>query len=217
MSEPTPTRYAWFDTEFTSLDLDAARLIQVALVVTNADLEPIVPAEVPEGIPADCVMANGVNLYLPLPPDWQPQEFHLTEMADVLARCRRSSYLVSQADACLAAWIDATVGPCADQIGERPILAGNSIHNDWFLARRDLPEFARRLHYRLLDASGFKSEWLAHLGGPDAVLLDKGDHAALREAFPAADLSAGAHDAYFDAQASLAELAWYRARLRPEA
>ncbi|MDA1264273.1 MAG: hypothetical protein O2816_04250 [Planctomycetota bacterium] len=214
MADTAPAHYAWFDTEFTDLDLDQAHLIQVALVVTDVQLRPIVPAAVPVEIPAGCVRTNGLNVYLPLPEAWEPQPFHLEHMADVLQACRASAYTLAQSDAWLAAWMDACVGAPAASIGDRPVLAGNSVHNDWWLARRDLPAFMERLHYRLVDASGFKSEWLSHYGGEGATLLDKEDQSALREAFPAADLSAAAHDAYFDAQASCAELAWYRARLK---
>ena len=128
--------------------------------------------------------------------------------------------LVSELEATCAALASAalqTAGSCvgarAESISARPIMAGNSVHNDWFLARRDLPEFTKRLHYRLMDASSFKSEWAAHLGGPGAGGLDKDDRDAVRAVFPAADIAAAAHDAYYDAQASLAELAWYRGRL----
>jgi oligoribonuclease (3'-5' exoribonuclease) len=66
------------------------------------------------------------------------------------------------------------------------------------------------LHYRLLDVSSIKTEWRVARGGAGAE-LDKGKAPELRAAFPAADLDGGAaHDAYYDAQASLAELAWYR-------
>jgi len=213
MPEAPPTHYAWFDTEFTSLDLDEARLIQVALVVSDIDLNPITPESKPSGVPAACIGRNGLNVYLPLPSEWEPQAFHLEHMGDVLERCRKSSYSASQADEWLSAWVDACVGSRAESISARPIMAGNSVHNDWFLARRDLPEFTSRLHYRLMDASSFKSEWAAHLGGPGAGGLDKDDRDAVRAVFPAADIAAAAHDAYYDAQASLAELAWYRGRL----
>lgn len=213
MPEAPPTHYAWFDTEFTSLDLDAARLIQVALVVSDIDLNPITPESIPAGVPAGCARRNGLNVYLPLPADWEPQAFHLEHMADVLARCGESSFNTSQADEWLSAWVDACVGTRADSISARPIMAGNSVHNDWFLARRDLPGFTERLHYRLMDASSFKSEWSARLGGPEGGGLDKGDRSAVEAVFPAADVAASAHDAYYDAQASLAELAWYRERL----
>jgi len=213
--ECAPRHLCWFDTEFTSLDLDGARLLQVSLVVTDAELRPIVPQR-PPGVPADQLAKNGLNVYLRRPVDWVPGEFHRSEMLEVLERCARSSVEPSQADEWLAHYLDAAVGPPAASIRERPLLAGNSVHNDWFLARRDLPLFTARLHYRLLDVSALKSEWLAALGGREPELLDKEDPSALLAAFPDADLSGGrAHDAYFDAQASLAELAWYRARLRP--
>lgn len=213
--EISPRGYCWFDTEFTSLDLDGARLLQVSLVVTDTSLRPIVPPS-PAGVPAEHLTRNGMNVYLRRPGDWEPDEFHKTEMMDVLERCARSEHTAGQADEWLAHYLDAALGPPAANIRERPLLAGNSIHNDWFLARRDLPLFAARLHYRLLDVSALKSEWLAGLGGPSPTLLDKDDRAALAAAFPEVDLGdTKAHDAYFDAQASLAELAWYRARLAP--
>ncbi len=213
---PPTVRYCWFDTEYTSLDLEAAHLIQVALVVTDAELTPLLPAAAPAGVPSECLVANGLNAYLALPEGWVGEEFHRTEMAGVLERCAASRRTAEEADELLSRYLDAVVGPPAAAIAERPILAGNSVHHDWFLARRDLPRFTERLHYRCVDASTLKTEWLAKLGGPAASLLDKDDPEALRAAFPAADLSGGtAHDAYYDAQASIAELAWYRERLRP--
>ena len=214
--ESAPRHLCWFDTEFTSLDLDGARLLQVSLVVTDVELRPLVP-QAPPGVPAACLVRNGLNIYLRRPADWIPGEFHRSEMLEVLERCAASSVEPAQADEWLAHYLDAAVGSPAASIRERPLLAGNSVHNDWFLARRDLPLFTARLHYRLLDVSALKSEWLAALGGDAPELLDKEDPSALLAAFPGADLAGGrAHDAYYDAQASLAELAWYRARLRSE-
>jgi oligoribonuclease (3'-5' exoribonuclease) len=209
-SESAPRHYCWFDTEFTSLDLDAARLLQVSLMVTDTALRPIVPAD-PAGIPAEHLERNGLNVYLRPPDGWEPEEFHRTEMAGVLERCGASRLGAEDADALLARYLDAAIGPTASDVRGRPLMAGNSVHNDWFLARRDLPAFAARLHYRLLDVSALKSEWLVLGGG--SSLLDKDDREAMAAAFPPADLGLGsAHDAYYDAQASCAELAWYRAR-----
>lgn len=214
-TESTPGYFAWFDTEFTSLNLNDAQLLQVSLVVTDAELRPIVPDHAP-GVPDDLRVSNGINVYLQQPPEWVPEEFHRTAMAGVLERCARSENVPDQADEWLAHYLDAALGAPAASISERPPLAGNSIHHDWFLVRRDLPLFAARLHYRLLDVSSLKSEWLSGLGGSSPTLLDKDDHACLTAAFPDADLAVGkAHDAYFDAQASIAELAYYRSRYRP--
>lgn len=208
-----PSYFCWFDTEFTSLELDEARLIQVAMVVTDTELVPITPAQALD-VPADVLRSNGLSMTLRAPDGWEPNEFIRTHMASIIEPCRQSPYDVAQADEVLARYLDAVVGAPADSISERPVMAGNSVHSDWFLARRDLPAFVSRLHYRLLDASAFKSEWMAHYASSGTRALDKDNPAALVESFPQADLAEGqAHDAYYDAQASIAELAWYRARL----
>ena len=189
-------------------------MLQVALVVTDADLRPVVPAAGIEGVAPQYLRANGFSAYLRPPDGWEPNEFIRTEMPQVVEACRQSELGVDAVDAALAAYLDAAIGPAAESIGDRPVMAGNSIHTDWFLARRDLPLFSGRLHYRLLDVSSIKTEWLAHFAGDSADLLDKDSHVALREAFPEAELGElVAHDAYYDAQASLAELAWYRSKL----
>jgi oligoribonuclease (3'-5' exoribonuclease) len=68
------------------------------------------------------------------------------------------------------------------------------------------------LHYRQLDVTAFKLEWLAR-GESDR--FDKTDLGAVRAWFPEARLSAAGaqHDAEYDLQASVAELAFYRARM----
>ncbi len=210
MATPPSPFYCWFDTEFTSLELDGASLLQVALVVTGPDLVPIVPADCPD-LPEEVRRRNGISVYLQPPPGWEPGAFIAENMPAVVEACRASSFDVGDGDRFLSTYLDATVGPAADAIKDRPILAGNSIHSDWFFARRDLQGFHSRLHYRLLDVSSVKTEWRVANGGSTQE-LDKGRAPELRSVFPAADLEGGAaHDAYYDAQASLAELAWYRA------
>ena len=96
---------------------------------------------------------------------------------------------------------------------ERPVLAGNRIHADYFLARRFLPRFLSRLSYRLFDVTTFKIEWQLHyrekkfekLGSPEGI----------RQLYRGQDPVVGdKHDAYYDVQASIAELAFYRSRIR---
>ncbi|MDP6741043.1 MAG: exonuclease domain-containing protein [Planctomycetota bacterium] len=210
MTTPVPPIYCWFDTEFTSLELDSASLLQVALVVTGTDLVPIVPGDCPD-LPDSIRRRNGISVYLQPPNGWEPGAFIAENMPDVVAACRASAFGVEEGDRFLATYLDAAVGSAPESIKDRPIMAGNSIHSDWFFARRDLKRFHSRLHYRLLDVSSIKTEWRVSRGGPGAE-LDKGKAPELRAVFPAADLEGGvAHDAYYDAQASLAELAWYRA------
>ena len=212
-SESCPEYYCWFDTEYTTLDLEQAALLQVAVVVTDRDLTPCRPSPAPD-LPQETLRRNGLCATLAAPTGWEPSEFIREQMPDLVAGCRGSRLSVADGDELLARYLDAVVGPPAESESERPVLAGNSIHCDWYLARRDLPAFSSRLHYRLLDASAFKSEWLTCYGRDSADLLDKVNRDAVLVAFPEADLAGGApHDAYYDVQASIAELRWYRVRL----
>lgn len=211
---PSPVHYCWFDTEYTTLDLDQARLLQVAVVVTDHQLRPLLPRELDPAWDGH-MRINGLVLHLRPAEDWEPGGFISDNMPQLVEHCRAHGLDRETVDGMCARYMDAVVGPPAKLVQQRPMLAGNSVHCDWFLARRDLPAFTARLHYRQLDASSFKAEWLAGLGGESPRLLDKEDPAAVLEAFPAADLEGGApHDAYYDAQCSIAEMAWYRARLR---
>jgi oligoribonuclease (3'-5' exoribonuclease) len=119
---------------------------------------------------------------------------------------------VDDVDARLAAYISRTVTVPGGEYKRRPILAGNSVHSDWFLARKFLPRFSALLHYRHLDVTALKLQWQDWFKGEEFA---KDDPARLREFFPAAVLGASdqRHDAYYDAQASIAELNFYRQRL----
>jgi oligoribonuclease (3'-5' exoribonuclease) len=69
-----------------------------------------------------------------------------------------------------------------------------------------------RLHYRHLDVTAFKVEWKSlH---PDEE-FDKDDQETIRQYFPDAVLpvTSRRHNAYYDLQASIAELAFYRRHL----
>jgi oligoribonuclease (3'-5' exoribonuclease) len=98
-------------------------------------------------------------------------------------------------------------------VRERPVLAGNSIYADYFLARRFLPGFLSRLSYRLFDVTTFKLEWQLHYREKKFEKL--GTPEGIRTLYRGRDPVVGdKHDAYYDVQASIAELAFYRSRLR---
>ena len=92
------------------------------------------------------------------------------------------------------------------------MLAGNSIHCDWLLIRRFLPELAKRLHYRHLDVTALKLLWRDRFAGPE---FDKDDAGQVRAAFPDSEepFDSRRHDAYYDVRASIAELSFYLGRL----
>ncbi len=192
--------YVWFDAEFTSLDLDNANLLQVAAIVTDTDLKRIAPPE------AD------LNCYIRLEEGEPVSPWVAENLSGLVEQCRSAEAVtLAEADHQLAALLDRYCGTPCDEMALRPVLAGNSVHNDWHLMRRLLPEFGRRMHYRLLDVSTLKIQWQDWIGGAP---FDKGSVALLNEYFPGGGIAeANAHDALFDIKASIAELAFYRSRL----
>lgn len=194
--------YLWFDTEFSSLDLDHAHLLQVAMVITTPGLERVHPAE------------RDLNLYVRVTDETPLSPWVREHIPGVLARCRGPEAVpAASLDARLCAYIDEAVGPPQADIAERPVLAGNSLHADWLLARRLLPRLLERIHYRMLDVTALKLQWQDWLAREP---MDKDDPALLRAFFPGWTVDAGAaqHDAYYDVQASIAELAYYRSRMQ---
>jgi oligoribonuclease len=193
--------YVWFDTEYSDLDLEAAALLQVAAVITDGALTRVLPAS--SDVRLAVRLADGTALS-----QWVEEYFER-----LIAVCRSpAAASLEEADARLSAYVEAAQeasGRCRDG---RPVLAGNSVHADWRLACRFLPRFAGRLHYRHLDVTAFKLEWKRR--SPEAE-FEKGDPATIRAHFADAVLpeDMGRHDAYYDVQASIAEMAFYREHL----
>jgi len=192
--------YVWFDAEFTSLELDRARLLQVAAIVTDTELNRIAPPQ------------SDLNLCIRLEPDEQVSPWVAENLAGLVEKCRSDQAVgIDEADRRLAALLDQYCGTPCEEMDQRPVLAGNSVHNDWFLLRRFLPMFGSRLHYRLLDVSTIKIQWQDGFGGEP---FDKDNAGLLNRYFPAGEIdAANAHDALFDIKASIAELAFYRENL----
>ncbi len=188
--------YVWFDTEFTSLDIRQARLLQVAMVVTDARLQRV-------GAPN-----QDVNLVINLAPDTACDPWVARNLAGLVKRSRGGEGVAeTAADALLAARLDELLGAAPAKIARRPVLAGNSLQADWQLAERYLPQFFSRLNYRVLDVSSLK----VHLRNrAKRFEFDKDDKALLRRTFPGEFNSTAAdHDAHFDVLASIAELHFY--------
>jgi oligoribonuclease len=193
--------YVWFDAEFTSLELDQARLLQVAVIITDTRLQRIAPED------AD------LNLCIRLEEGEAVSEWVTENLSGLVEQCRSNTAVsLEEADRQIAALLDQYCGtPCAS-MGARPVLAGNSVHNDWFLMRKFLPLFGSRLHYRLLDVSTIKIQWQDWV---EQQPFNKESVELLNQHFPGGGIStANAHDALFDIKASIAELAFYRSQLR---
>ena len=200
-SENVHRFYVWFDTEYSSLELESAWLLQVAALITDTSLRRVLPQE------------HDLRLTIRLPDSKTLSPWVEQNLPELVRACRSPGAVdIPEADHRLTSYVDAVTGPPAAIEKKRPVLAGNSIHEDRALIRRFLPRFLSRLNYRHLDVTTLKLEW--KLLQTDKV-FDKGNPEMIRQYFPEAMLSASdsRHDAYYDLQASIAELAFYRRNL----
>lgn len=208
MSDPR-FLYCWFDTEYTTLELERAEILEVALIVTDDALEPIPQA--PEGVPAGVVRRDGLSAVAALPPAERISDHVKEHYKPLLEKCAREGRPVSELDDDLSAYMDAFPESRAEDVRLRPVLAGNSIYADYFLARKYLPGFTSRLSYRHLDVTSFKIEWLFHHRGEKFQKLGQAE--AIQKFYKGRDPVVGdKHDAYYDVQASIAELGYYRSK-----
>ena len=70
------TAYVWFDTEYSDLDHEKARLLQVAAIITDADLQRMHPPE------------QDLKLYVRLPAEAPVSPWVEENLKDVLRICR---------------------------------------------------------------------------------------------------------------------------------
>ena len=130
----------WIDCEMTGLDLGSDRLIEIAALVTDADLN---------------VLGDGVDVVI------HTDDAALNGMVDVVARMHRSSGLTEEVR---ASTIDVATAESlvldyirqfVPQAKTAP-LAGNSIATDRGFLARDMPALDDYLHYRMIDVSSIK-------------------------------------------------------------
>lgn len=194
--------YLWLDAEFSSLDLETAEILQVSLLATDSDLNRLAPPE------------QDINLFIRRPDDRGISPWVKENIPHIIKGCLSPGAVdVSEAEVRLCGYIDRVMGPIREKPGDRPLIAGNSVHNDWHLLRRLMPGVLNRAHYRLLDVSSLKTQWTDFWG---REVPPKQDADFIRRYFSGASLREGMdqHDAYFDIQASIAELAYYREHLK---
>ena len=158
-------RLVWIDCEMTGLDLVRDALIEIACLVTDADLS---------------VLDEGVDLVIKPPPG------AVEQMADVVRDMHLASGLLGE----LAGGI--TLEDAQDQVLEyvrkhapeprRVPLCGNSIATDRTFIARDMAALDAHLHYRMVDVSSIKE--LARRWYPRAYFASppkRGGHRALAD------------------------------------
>lgn len=176
-----PDVLVWLDMEMTGLDPERERIIEVATILTDGNLTEI--AVGPE------LVIHQPDEVLAAMDDWNRKHHGASGLVD---RVRASTISDADAEAQTIAFINAHV-PAKD----RPVLAGNSIHQDRRFIHGYMPALDRRLHYRMVDVSTIKElarRWFPELAAK--VPAKKETHRALD-----------------DIRESIDELRWYRQHL----
>ena len=138
-AEKSSDRIVWIDCEMTGLDLVADALIEVAVLVTDSELE---------------VLGEGLDLVI------SPPAGAVEQMNEVVRAMHTSSGLLGELqnglsmDDAQARVLEYVRGYVPDP-GKAP-LAGNSVGTDRAFLARDMPALDDHLHYRIIDVSSIK-------------------------------------------------------------
>jgi oligoribonuclease len=133
-------RLVWIDLEMTGLDVERHRIVEVALLVTDAELE---------------VLDEGIDLVVHQPPE------ALAQMEEVVRAMHIKSGLLAEIEASTIS-LDAAGAKALEYVashvperGTAPA-CGNSIGVDRRFLHRYLPQLDGYLHYRSIDVSSLK-------------------------------------------------------------
>ena len=130
----------WLDMEMTGLDPARERIIEVATILTDGQLVEI-------GAGPDLVIHQPDDILAAMD-DWNKKHHGASGLVD---RVRASAVTEGDAEAQTLEFINKHVGA-----KDRPVLAGNSIHQDRRFIHRYMPSLDARLHYRMVDVSTIK-------------------------------------------------------------
>jgi oligoribonuclease len=129
----------WIDCEMTGLDLDKDALIELAVLVTNAELE---------------ILGDGVDIVI------KPPQSAVDQMDEVVRTMHESSGLLAELDrgVSLAEAEQRAIEYVKAHVPtvRRAPLAGNSVATDRGFLARDMPTLEGHLHYRMVDVSSIK-------------------------------------------------------------
>lgn len=154
----------WMDMEMTGLDPEKERIIEIATIVTDSELEvvaegPVLAVRQPESL-------------LEAMDDWN-QRHHSS--SGLLQRLREQGVTEREAEAATLAFLEKHVEK------KRSPLCGNTIWQDRRFLTRYMPTLEDYLHYRMVDVSSIKE--LVQRWRPDLVagFNKKNEHTALAD------------------------------------
>jgi oligoribonuclease len=154
-------RLVWIDCEMTGLDIERDALVEIACLVTDAELT---------------LLDEGVDVII------KPPAEALAGMPEIVREMHTTSGLLTElpSGVTVAEAQDIVLGYVRRHVPEakKAPLCGNSIATDrWFIAR-DMPELDGYLHYRMVDVSSIKE--LARRWYPRAYFASPAKHGGHR-------------------------------------
>lgn len=165
------TPIVWIDCEMTGLDLERDGLVEVAVVVTDAELNPF---------------DTGLDVVI------KPTPEALANMDDFVRDMHTTTGLIDEWDNGLT--MEAAQKAVLDYIkrfvpesGKAP-LGGNSVGTDKMFLLRDMPQLINHLHYRIIDVSSIKElakRWFprVYFASPEKT----GNHRAIGDIYDSID------------------------------
>ncbi|HNJ76321.1 MAG TPA: oligoribonuclease [Azospira sp.] len=154
----------WLDMEMTGLDPDRDRVIELAMVVTDARLETLAESPVWTVHQSDAVL-DAMD-------DWNKKTHGRSGLIErVRASATDEAAVAAEAMAFVAEWVGKRVSP----------MCGNSICQDRRFMARYMPELEAYFHYRNLDVSTLKE--LCRRWKPEVAkgFEKKADHTAMAD------------------------------------
>lgn len=129
----------WMDLEMTGLEPEKDRILELAAIATDWDLEPIAEMTAVVKVPEKLMKERMVGEF------WEKN----AESRDGLMKQNEGGEDAEVVEKKLLEFME-------KYFGKEIILAGNSIHQDRKFVDREWPEVSKRLHYRMLDVSAWK-------------------------------------------------------------
>jgi oligoribonuclease len=159
----SPDNLIWIDLEMTGLNPDTDYIIEIATVITNANLEILAEGPV-IAIHVDDVILNNMD-------EWNTTQHGKSGLID---RVKSSQYTNKQAEKLtlefLQEYVPANISP----------MCGNSICQDRRFLHRIMPDLEVYFHYRNLDVSSFK-ELVKRWASVKPQFLKNSSHLALND------------------------------------
>lgn len=129
----------WIDLEMTGLDPEKDRILEVAAIATDIELNEIATYEAVVKVDDELIKNRMVGEF------WERNR----DSYNALVSQNKDGRPIKEIEKELLEFLD-------KNFGKEIYLAGNSIHQDRKFIEREMPELNKRLHYRMLDVSAWK-------------------------------------------------------------